>query len=186
MTDKAELLRIADRLQDFALAEGCPTAAMRDAADILRKLAGKPERKAQAGFDAAGALAANALDAKDAEIATLKEEVRLAQVAKSIEAMFVEARGDTIKCLQSEIATLRAENESNKIAYEQSTKACHDLTEKVIPNLRADAERVIHVDAILADLIGCKPSDAEGQPVAKLNWYRSLVQAGIDAARSTT
>ncbi len=24
------------------------------------------------------------------------------------------------------------------------------------------------------------------EPVAKLNWYRSLVQAGIDAARSTT
>jgi len=38
MTDK-ELLELADRLQDFALAEGCPTAAMRDAAAILRKLA---------------------------------------------------------------------------------------------------------------------------------------------------
>ena len=53
MTDKAELLRLAIRLQDFALAEGCPTAAMRDAAAILRKLAGKPERKAQddGGYD---------------------------------------------------------------------------------------------------------------------------------------
>ena len=53
MTDKAELLRLANRLQDFALAEGCPTAAMRDAAAILRKLAGKPERKAQddGGYD---------------------------------------------------------------------------------------------------------------------------------------
>ena len=68
MTDKAELLRLADRLQDFALAEGCPTAAMRDAAAILRKLAGKPERKEQAGFDAA-----DALDAKDAEIARLTD-----------------------------------------------------------------------------------------------------------------
>jgi len=38
MTDK-ELLELADRLQDFALAEGCPTAAMRDAAAILRKMA---------------------------------------------------------------------------------------------------------------------------------------------------
>ena len=76
MTDKAELLRLANRLQDFALAEGCPTAAMRDAAAILRKLAGKPERKAQAGFDAADALAA-----KDAEIARLREALVLSRDA---------------------------------------------------------------------------------------------------------
>ena len=73
MTDKAELLRLAIRLQDFALAEGCPTAAMRDAAAILRKLA---ERKAQAGFDAADALAA-----KDAEIARLREALVLSRDA---------------------------------------------------------------------------------------------------------
>jgi len=70
MTDKAELLDIADRLSAFALAEGCPTAAMRHAAAILRKLAGKPERKAQAGFDAADALAA-----KDVEMQAALERI---------------------------------------------------------------------------------------------------------------
>jgi len=44
---------------------------------------------------------------------------------------------DALAAKDAEIARLRAENESSKIAYEQSTKACHDLTEKVIPNLRA-------------------------------------------------
>ena len=53
--------------------------------------------------------AADALEARAAEIDALKEEVRLEQVAKSIEVMFVEARGETIKCLQSDIASLRGQ-----------------------------------------------------------------------------
>lgn len=39
-----------------------------------------------------------------------------------------------------EIDRLRAENASYKTAWEQSDKACSDLTEKVIPNLRAENE----------------------------------------------
>ena len=37
-----------------------------------------------------------------------------------------------------DVAARLDENESNKAAYDQMTKVCHDLTEKVIPNLRAE------------------------------------------------
>ena len=92
-----------------------------------------------------------ALAAKDAEIAKLRianeqlcglgksmhaelaEQCRLLGIGGSREARLSAQAEEGLR----EIARLRAENESSKIAYEQSTKACHDLTEKVIPNLRA-------------------------------------------------
>ena len=110
---------------------------------------------------------------------TLNEDLqRLTEALVDLQAQLLVEDADALQAQATEIAALRS---ANKQMHEQAS-----LVYAENATLRADAERVIGVDEIIYELICFKPSDAEGQPVAKLNWYRSLVQAGIDAARGTT
>ena len=114
--------------------------------------------------------------------------------AHPVERIKIEA-ADALNAQAAEIAALRAENESNKSAYGQVTKACYDLTEKVIHNLRADAERLEWIES---KLFGHKWNGVIDSG-SRVNWsiaadFRHTTQRmvgntfrdAIDAARGTT
>ena len=91
------------------------------------------------------AFAAYTQFAIDAAVAEARAEMqeRIADQLRTIKALMVGMpdEGTTpvirrIAWLEQQLAEARAEAQAYKTAYEQSEKACRDLTEKVIPNLR--------------------------------------------------
>lgn len=88
---------------------------------------------------------------------------------------------------ESDLATALAERDSYKTAWEQSDKSCRDLSEKVLPNVRAErdalAARVEKAEASRWQLIETAPQGANGMAWMRLAWGEGEDQCTGDGFR---